>query len=87
MQTKKKNEKSKSTSRKSDSSINTDQSPKTPQINDEQHKAKKPESGKHKSKSKEVKGVVKDTDGLPVKLTKKQRAKKAAVIRMMKFKS
>jgi hypothetical protein len=87
MQTKKRNEKSKSTNRKSDSSINTDQSLKTPQINDEQHKAKEPESGKHKSKSKEVKGVVKDTNGSPVKLTKKQRAKKAAVIRMMKFKS
>ena len=84
---KKRDEKAQSISRKSDSSIITDQAPKTPRINDEQQRAKDPESGKHKSKSKEVKGVVKDTDGSPVKLTKKQRAKKAAVIRMMKFKS
>lgn len=87
MHTKKRDEKAQSISRKSDSSINMDQAPKTPRINDEQHRAKDPESGKHKSKSKEVKGVVIDTDGSPVKLTKKQRAKKAAVIRMMKFKS
>jgi hypothetical protein len=87
MHTKKRDEKAQSISRKSDSSINTDQAPKTPRINDEKHRANDPESGKHKSKSKEVKGVVKDTDGSPVKLTKKQRAKKAAVIRMMKFKS
>ena len=87
MQTKKRDEKAQFISRKSDSSINTDQAPKTPRINDEQHRVKDPESGKHKSKSKEVKGAVKDTDGSPVKLTKKQRAKKAAVIRMMKFKS
>lgn len=87
MQTKKKNEKAKPTNRKSDSSINSDLAPKTPQINDRQHRTNEAEGGKHRSKSKDVKGVVKDTDGSPVKLTKKQRAKKAAVIRMMKFKS
>lgn len=86
LQTKKKNEKAKSKSRKSDSSINTnlastntDLAPKTPQINDQQHRIKG-------SKPKDVKGVLKDTDGSPVKLTKKQRAKKAAVIHMTKFK-
>ena len=35
---------------------------------------------------KRVKSEKKNADGTPIKLTKKQRAKKAAVIRMMKFK-
>ena len=86
---KKKKRKSPDASTSKDSEATSSTTNKKPKGNDSNARKAKGNKGHNKKKESNKKNTKpeKNTDGSPIKLTKKQRAKKAAIIRMRKLKS